>query len=57
MAIERKLSAVLDRDTAIFYTYGMCNLNCRYCGIDKNPVLKEIDIALEKSFEGDYYFE
>lgn len=49
--------AVKDRNTAIFYTYGMCNLNCRYCGIDKNPVLKEIDKALEKSFEGDYYFE
>jgi sulfatase maturation enzyme AslB (radical SAM superfamily) len=43
-------------NTAIFYTCGVCNLQCRYCGIDKNPVLKEIDKALEKSFEGDYYF-
>lgn len=46
-----------NRSTAIFYTSGVCNLNCRYCSIDKNPVLKEIDAALAKSFEGDYYFE
>lgn len=45
-----------NRDIAIFYTSGVCNLNCRYCSIDKNPVLKEIDEALAKSFEGDYYF-
>lgn len=43
--------------TAIFYTCGVCNLRCRYCGIDKNPVLKDIDKALEESFKGDYYFE
>lgn len=48
--------SIKDRDTAIFYTYGMCNLNCRYCGIDKNPILKDIDKVLEQSFEGDYYF-
>lgn len=45
-----------ERNTAILYTCGVCNLQCRYCGIDKNPVLKTIDQALEKSFEGDYYF-
>ena len=44
-----------ERTTAILYTCGVCNLQCRYCGIDKNPVLKTIDEALEKSFEGDYY--
>lgn len=44
-----------ERSTAILYTCGVCNLQCRYCGIDKNPVLKTIDEALEKSFEGDYY--
>lgn len=44
-----------ERNTAIFYTCGVCNLHCRYCGIDKNPVLKTIDEALAKSFEGDYY--
>lgn len=45
-----------ERKTAILYTYGMCNLNCRYCTIDKNPVLQEIDRELEESFNGDYYF-
>lgn len=45
-------------NTAIFYTCGVCNLQCRYCGIDKNPILKKIDEALEKSFSdgGEYYF-
>lgn len=43
--------------TAIFYTCGTCNLNCKYCGIDKSPILKEIDNALEKSFlDENYYF-
>lgn len=46
-----------NRTTVILYTAGVCNLNCRYCGIDKNPILKDIDVALAKSFEGDYYFE
>jgi len=45
-----------ERNTAIFYTCGLCNLKCRYCGIHKSSVLKEIDTLLEKSFEGDYYF-
>ena len=44
------------RSTAVFYTCGICNLNCRYCTIDKNPVLKDIDNELEESFKGDYYF-
>ena len=44
--------------TAIFYTCGICNLNCKYCGIDKNPILKKIDDALGESFGdgGEYYF-
>ena len=44
--------------TAIFYTCGICNLNCKYCGIDKNPILKKIDEALGESFGdgGEYYF-
>ena len=46
-----------DLETAIFYTCGICNLKCKYCGIDKSPILKQIDEALEKSFQGDYYFE
>jgi len=45
-----------ERDTAVLYTCGVCNLNCRYCTIDKNPVLKDIDKELEESFKGDYYF-
>lgn len=44
------------RQTAILYTCGVCNLNCRYCTIDKNPALKDIDNMLEESFQGDYYF-
>ena len=44
------------RDTAVLYTCGICNLNCRYCTIDKNPALQEIDNILDESFKGDYYF-
>lgn len=42
--------------TAVVYPTGVCNLNCRYCGINKNPALKEIDEKLGESFKGDYYF-
>ena len=42
--------------TAVIYPTGICNLNCRYCGINKNPALKDIDQMLGDSFEGDYYF-
>lgn len=48
---------VKDRTDLVLYTCGTCNLQCRYCGIDKNPVLQTIDKALGESFEGDYYFE
>lgn len=44
------------RNTAVLYTSATCNLNCRYCQIDKNPVLVKIDKELEKSFQSDYYF-
>lgn len=43
--------------TVVLYTTAVCNLNCRYCFIDKNPALKKIDDILEESFNGDYYFE
>jgi sulfatase maturation enzyme AslB (radical SAM superfamily) len=46
-----------ERDTAVLYTCATCNLNCRYCYIDKNPALVEIDNILAGSFEGDYYFD
>ena len=45
-----------NRTTVIFYSCGVCNLNCRYCGINKNKTLAEIDKHLGESFEGDYYF-
>lgn len=46
-----------ERNTAVVYSCGTCNLNCRYCTIDKNPVLQEIDQELADSFEGNYYFD
>lgn len=46
---------VSDRSTVVVYTTGVCNLNCTYCYIDKNPALREIDRILEESFKGDYY--
>lgn len=45
-----------ERNTVIVYSSSVCNLNCRYCTIDKNPVLGLIDEKLEESFQGDYYF-
>lgn len=45
-----------NRKIAVVYPTGICNLNCRYCGINKNPSLKTIDEELGKSFEGDYYY-
>lgn len=44
------------RQIAVFYPSATCNLRCRYCGIDKNPILNKIDETLAESFEGDYYF-
>lgn len=43
-------------ETCVLYDDSICNLKCRYCYIDKNPSLLEIDKILDKSFEGDYYF-
>lgn len=43
-------------NTAIVFSCSICNLNCVYCNIDKNPALKELDDILEDSFKGDYYF-
>ena len=45
------------RNTAILYPTGICNLQCRYCNIDKNPILIEIDKKLGESFQDpNYYF-
>lgn len=48
---------VKDRDTVVLYTTAVCNLNCKYCYIDKNSALKHIDDILDESFKGDYYFD
>lgn len=45
-----------DRNTLVLYTTAVCNLNCRYCYIDKNKALQHIDNILDESFQGDYYF-
>jgi sulfatase maturation enzyme AslB (radical SAM superfamily) len=44
------------RETLILYTTATCNLNCKYCFIDKNPSLLKIDEILDNSFKDDYYF-
>lgn len=44
-------------ETCVLYDDSICNLKCRYCYIDKNPSLLEIDKILDKSFEGNYYFD
>lgn len=53
---QNSVNINLGRDIAIFYSCGICNLNCAYCQIDKNPALKIIDDKLEESFKSDYYF-
>lgn len=53
---QNSVNINLERDIAIFYSCGICNLNCAYCQIDKNPALKIIDDRLEESFKSDYYF-
>lgn len=46
------------RKICILYTTAVCNLNCTYCFIDKNPALQKIDQYLDDSFlkTKDYYF-
>lgn len=46
---------IRDRSSLVLYTAATCNLNCRYCYIDKNKALVEIDNILDESFKGDYY--
>lgn len=49
---------IQDREILVLYSTAVCNLNCRYCYIDKNPSLIKIDELLDKSFleTKDYYF-
>lgn len=46
------------RRSLVLYTTAVCNLNCRYCFIDKNPALQSIDQYLDDSFlkDEEYYF-
>lgn len=44
------------RHTCILYSNATCDLNCKYCYIDKSHTLNEIDSLLDKSYQGDYYF-
>ena len=46
-----------NRANVTLFPTATCNLRCRYCNIDKNPVLKEIDEKLAESFKGTYYFD
>lgn len=50
------MSITEQRSRLVLYTTATCNLNCVYCYIDKNPALVKIDKELDKSFQGDYYF-
>ena len=43
------------RTTCILYLTATCNLKCRYCFIDKSPILKKIDEKLEQSYKTNYY--
>lgn len=47
---------VQDRFVCVLYLTATCNLNCRYCYIDKSPALLEIDKLLEESYKDNYYF-
>lgn len=43
------------RKTAIFFSSAKCNLNCKYCNIEKIPEIQKIEQLLEESYKGDYY--
>ena len=45
-----------DLSIAVFYTNATCNLKCKYCGIDKNKTLIEIDKQLTESFKNTQYY-
>lgn len=46
-----------NRSVCVLYVTATCNLKCKYCYIDKSPILVSIDEILEKSYEGNYYFD
>lgn len=45
------------KHTLMLYLTAICNLNCKYCFIDKSNALKQIDNLLLDSFQSDYYFD
>jgi MoaA/NifB/PqqE/SkfB family radical SAM enzyme len=44
------------RRTAVLYLTATCNLKCKYCYIDKSPVLVDIDNILIESYKDEKYF-
>ena len=50
------MSNVNKRHVCVLYLTATCNLKCRYCYIDKSPVLQEIDKLLEDTYKTDYFF-
>lgn len=46
---------IQNRYVVVLYLTATCNLNCRYCYIDKSPALNKIDELIEESYKGDYY--
>ena len=50
------MSNVTKRKTCVLYLTATCNLKCRYCYIDKSPILQQIDKLLEDTYNTDYYF-
>ena len=45
-----------NREVCVLYVTATCNLQCKYCYIDKSPILVQIDEMLDKSYQDDYYF-
>lgn len=41
----------IERNKLILFPSAICNLNCTYCNISKNPALKQIDAELECFFQ------
>ena len=39
---------IQDRFIVVLYLTATCNLNCRYCYIDKSPALQKIDELIEE---------
>lgn len=50
------MSQIQNRHICVLYLTATCNLKCRYCYIDKSPVLMEIDRMLEEQYKTDYFF-